>query len=844
MLNTREVLFLKTAGNLKLLDQTQLTQAQEGIKQARAQSNPIFVWDLLVHWQFLPKEKAEYVVKLILQAEKKQTGASSTASLPAAQPAAPAAQAVPGSPAAMPAAQPAAPAAQAVPGSPAAPAAQASPGSSAAMPAVQAAAAQPIAPAAQPAAPGAQPAAPAVPGAQAQMPAAVAQMPAAPQIPSAAPAVPAAQPLIPGAAPGVPAAEPQLPGVAPGVPGAQPQMPGVAPGVPGAQPQMPGAAPGVPGAQPPDSAAAPAEVATAADTAESVSAKAKGPVPVGLIAAGIVLVIAVGGGLAFYFLKPPADPVTPEDGGAIAAGNTDETGNNADKVAVNPGGPPPVTPGGPPSVTPGGPPTVNPGGPPTVNPGGPPTVNPGGPPTVNPGGPPVGIPGGPPKVEPGGPPKGNPGVAPIGLAPNGPGGALSQAQVNKANAELKVLSSQVAELVTNKNYDQALLKLNAYKLNTSGDPVLKAKVDSLIAEVNQEKNPPPVPEEEEEPELSLPVAGGQGSGSKQVTKEIDTYTNIRQQIDPLLKEKKFGEAKGILGKLVEKPENELYYNFLNQLQGDLTKADEFIVATHGLLKEKVGSDIHWGGLPSKVKSVDDEKMVIEAIGREKTVPLCKIKVTEHMKVQGINSKDANTDQLFAMGLVYFCDGQYSQARKLLDETKLTHNSESYLEFMNKDNDSKALEIVREIQTAQKAKDLKALSSLTKKLRESHEQSPVTSAYNNLLIQADEDLAKYRDERKKQIDALLALSEKVQVKIRSEISKKNGEIMKKIAEIEKKPQRDNFSYKLIGPKKGPKSIRINNQNKTLREIQKEGVAKEKFANLADLQKYLCDHVKKT
>ncbi|MDP7254280.1 MAG: hypothetical protein QGF00_32070, partial [Planctomycetota bacterium] len=72
--------------------------------------------------------------------------------------------------------------------------------------------------------------------------------------------------------------------------------------------------------------------------------------------------------------------------------------------------------------------------------------------------------------------------------------------------------------MTNKNYDQALLKLNAYKLNTSGDPVLKAKVDSLIAEVNQEKNPPPVPEEEEEPELSLPVAGGQGSGSKQVTK--------------------------------------------------------------------------------------------------------------------------------------------------------------------------------------------------------------------------------------------------------------------------------------------------------------------------------------
>jgi hypothetical protein len=488
---------------------------------------------------------------------------------------------------------------------------------------------------------------------------------------------------------------------------------------------------------------------------------------------------------------------------------------------VTPGGPPAVTPGGPPAVTPGGPPAVTPGGPPAVTPGGPPAVTPGGPPAVD------------------------PNIAP--LDPGGASGGLSQTQVNKATAEYESLSSEITELVTNKNHDKALLKLNAFKLNTK-DPVLLAKVEARITEVNKEKNAPPPDPEEAEPVLSLPGTIQDSSGSDQITKEVTAYMEIREQLDPLLGERKFSEAKGLLGKLVENPEYELFYNFLNQLQGDLTRADEFIEKTVGLLKAKIGGDLQWGGLPAKIKSVDDEKMVILSLGKDKKdkiVPLNGIKVTEHMKVQDINSRDANTDQLFAMGLVYFCDGQYSQARKLLDETRLTHNSESYLAFMNKDGDSKALQIIRKIQEAQKAKDVKELFSLTKELRESHEQSPVTSAYNDLLIQADEEVQKYEQEKAKQFEALSALADKVQEKVREEVSKQNSEIMKKIAELEKLPQKDAFSYKLIKPKNGPENVKINNADKPLRELEQDGAKeKSKNENLKDLEKFLADHEKKT
>jgi hypothetical protein len=737
MLNTREVLFLKTAANLKLLDQNQLAQAQEGIKQARAQNNPIFVWDLLVHWKFLPTEKAEYIVKLVLQAEKKQAGAGSSAAMPAAQPAAPPAQAVAG----------------------------------------------------------------------------------------AAPAVPTAQPQVPSASPAT-------------------QVPGAAPAILSAQPQVPGAAPAQVG------------VAVATDSFEAAVPKAKGSAPIGLIAAGIVLVIAAGGGAAFYFWKPAENPTEPGEA-VVVASNAGTTGG---EIAVNPGGPPDgpltvapggppiVTPGGPPIVTPGGPPGVTPGGPPIVTPGGPPIVTPGGPPGVTPGGPPGVTPGGPPGVTPGGPPGVTPGGPPIGIGPPlgvAPGGALTQVQVNEAGAEYEKLSSQVTELVTNKDYEKALLKLNAFKLNTTGDPVLLAKLDARIAEVNQKKNAPPPEPDEDEPALSLPGATQSSSGSEQVTKEVIAYMNIRQQLDPLLKERKFSEAKEVLGKLAEAPENELFFNFLNQLQGDLAKANEFVGKTIELLKEKVGSDLRWGGLSAKIKSVDDEKMTILSLNRDKIVPFNKIKVAEHMRVQNIKSREANTDQLFAMGLVYFCDGQYSQARKFLDETKLTHNSESYLEFMSKDSDSKALQIIRQIQEATKAKDVKALFSLTKKLRESHEQSPVTSAYNDLLIQVDEAWQKYKDERVKLVEALSAVAQKVEMKVREEHSKKNSGYMKKIAEMEKKPQMDEFSYKLIDPKNGPNTLKINKVSKPNKEIEKdEATAKSKNENLKQLEKFLRDNEKKS
>lgn len=701
MLNTREVLFLKTAANLKLLDQDQLAQAQEGIKQARAQNNPIFVWDLLVHWKFLPKEKAEYVVKLILQAEKKQAGAAPSGAVPVAQPPAQAAGA-----------------------------------------------------------------APAVPAAQLQ-------------VPSATPAVPLAQPLMPGDASAVPTSQPQ------------------------------------------DSAAAPAPVegVVAADAVMAAQGT-KRSAPIGLIAAGLVLVFAVGGGAALYFLKPAESPTGPGEVQEVAKGNVDTTVEDTSGggiAAANPG--------------------ESTGGPPAISPGGPPAVSPGGPPAISPGGPPVGLP----AVNSDGPPTGNPDEAP--LEPGGPPGPISEALANKASAEYQTLSAQVAELITNKDYDQAILKLNAFKLNTT-DPVLRAKLDAQIAEATQKKTAPPSKSEVDEPVLSLPGAS-RVSASGQITKEIDAYTNIRQQLDPLLEARKFSEAKGILSKLVENPENEIFFNFLNQLQGDLKRAEEFAGKSLGILKKSIGEEIQWGGLPSKIISVDEENLVVEAIGREKIVPLNQIKVMEHMKVQDINSRDANTDQLFAMGLLYFCDGQYSQAQKLLDETKLTHNSESYLDFMNKDNDSKALGIVRKIQEAKEAKDVKELFSLTKELRESHEQSPVTSAYNDLLIQADEEVQKYKDERDKQIAALEALVDKAEEKAREELSKENSENMKKIADMEKTPQMDKFSYKLIKPTQGPEIIKINNADKPLKEIdQDEAAAKSKNENLKELEKFLDDHEKKT
>ena len=244
---------------------------------------------------------------------------------------------------------------------------------------------------------------------------------------------------------------------------------------------------------------------------------------------------------------------------------------------------------------------------------------------------------------------------------------------------------------------------------------------------------------------------------------------IEESLRPLIKERKYKVAGIHAAKLVADGKVVFLKSVCENLTQDLPTIREMIDSSRAHLEKNIGKTVAWTGIEYELAEFTEGVLVFERGNQEKTVKFDALRMSDHLSFIGFRQKSSDTDLLYLAGVSFFCDGLFKRAGQCFDETRLTHPSIPYEEYMQVAREAEALKLLDELQAREEAREWREVAQLSGRFKESHASSKTFAASTAFLAQCHDGLQKEQDKLAGVVfaaaeDAEKALKERYQIKL--------------------------------------------------------------------------------
>lgn len=293
----------------------------------------------------------------------------------------------------------------------------------------------------------------------------------------------------------------------------------------------------------------------------------------------------------------------------------------------------------------------------------------------------------------------------------------------------------------------------------------------------------PVSEENEstvnEPEVPV--------GLKQINAQLAAYTEIAKALRPGFHTRDLSAISDTLDELSVNLAFEFFAPFYAQLKKDLPVLQKFLDRAREELKEKVGSEISISGIPVKLLELNGDELMLDFAGNNKAKEFSKLKSRDFVKLLSINTGDAESEDLLALGLIALFDYRQKDADNFLSEID-KNRAETYLEFTGMDYEVRAQAEIEKCRTELDKSKIKSASEIFKTLTTKFAYSRIFNIEKELLAERLDEL---KTERKRLKAAFAEL-----VKVVDRLGDESAEDIKKDYKAKKEEIQQAYDNEMI------------------------------------------------
>ena len=364
----------------------------------------------------------------------------------------------------------------------------------------------------------------------------------------------------------------------------------------------------------------------------------------------------------------------------------------------------------------------------------------------------------------------------------------------KAESRLQADQVKARELLNTNKYDDAIKVYE--EARRYGVEDFNGMIEEGITQVRKQKavRAAMMAVQSEAPATTL-VGGGAGVSMDDLLPIIEAYNSIQESFGPVLSERNPIEMKKVAQEISRVLVNQPLKPFLEQLQKDIPIVESIYTRALDSLKGKVGQQISLG-LPAKLLAVQGDKIDIEFAGKKREKLISNFKTTDFMRLLSITEETANAKDRLAMGVISFCDGRYSEARKYFSAVKTDYPVGIYEEMMALRDDSRAKQKVDDARRALRENNIRGLHKLLQELSKDYANTRVYKASTEFFDQCSSKITEARAKQKEEAKKILAIVEKSYKEIKGLIQDKHMAKKKIVIDMKRTDYTETSHFKLI------------------------------------------------